>query len=341
MREFGSDFHYISVGESEKNSLFSFYPSASYYADGRQALIALYRNQGWKRIWVPTYFCRNVVGTWISAGVNVVFYTDYPGADDQTIVEQIPAACGDAVFRVNYFGQRGFRSKASLCVPVVEDHTHDFLGDWATKSDADWCIASLRKTLPIPEGGMLWSPVGHKLPELQRSSGMNRTEVDRRWRAMRLKADYLRGEDIDKEFFRNEFIETERYFEEKNVYAIDHSVADYIQHFNIQEWYSQKRRNWMILDQIESQKICPFLPENKGDHNPFSYTILCESKDFREDLRRRLIEKKVYPSILWHIPENSPTPALDISSRMLSIHCDGRYTEDDIKQMKLIIESSL
>lgn len=59
---------------------------------------------------------------------------------------------------MNYFGLRTSRSNQSLPIPVIEDHSHDLLGRWPLYSDADWCIASIRKTLPTIEGGMVWSP---------------------------------------------------------------------------------------------------------------------------------------------------------------------------------------
>jgi hypothetical protein len=66
---------------------------------------------------------------------------------------------------MNYFG---LRTPPDLELPegveVLEDHSHDPVSAWAEQSSADFCLASLRKTLPINDGGALWSPVGHRLP---------------------------------------------------------------------------------------------------------------------------------------------------------------------------------
>ena len=169
MKEFGSDFHFIQTDGYQDNSLSVFYPSANYYADGRQALIHLYHSQSWQRLWVPEYFCYDVIASLKKAGLDLRFYADYPGyRDDSKTLEAIQRngyfKPYDAILRVNYFGTRSYRSIEKLNIPVVEDHTHDLIGGWAMNSHADWCIASLRKTLPIPEGGMLWSPVGFLQP---------------------------------------------------------------------------------------------------------------------------------------------------------------------------------
>jgi hypothetical protein len=172
MIEFGSDFHFINSFNGKGNSLQDFYPKANYYADGRQALIDLYRSQGWQRLWVPEYFCYDVIASLKEAGLELAFYVDYPGNNDNLNLN-VNFRAGDALLRVNYFGLRGYRSTEKLMVPVVEDHTHDLIGDWAINSHADWCIASLRKSLPVPEGGMLWSPMGLKLPKAPVASEEN------------------------------------------------------------------------------------------------------------------------------------------------------------------------
>ena len=152
MKEFGSDFHYIApTGGSD--TLQDFFPSANYYADGRQALIDLYRSQGWQRLWMPEYFCYDVIESLKEAGLELVFYTDYPDYhDDSKAIEAIQRKGHfrptDAILRVNYFGTRSYRDVEKLNIPVVEDHTHDLIGGWAINSHADWCIASLRKSLP-------------------------------------------------------------------------------------------------------------------------------------------------------------------------------------------------
>jgi hypothetical protein len=40
---------------------------------------------------------------------------------------------------------------------LVEDHSHDPFSPWAVGSSADYAFCSLRKTLPVPDGGLLWS----------------------------------------------------------------------------------------------------------------------------------------------------------------------------------------
>lgn len=343
MIEFGSDFHYIEPWKPSKDTICNFFPSANYYADGRQALIHLYRSQGWKRLWMPKYFCYDVIDSLRVEGLDLAFYTDYPDyKDDRKTIEAIRCHFreGDAMLRMNYFGLRSFRSSELVSIPIVEDHTHDLIGGWALKSNAEWCIASLRKSLPIPEGGILWSPIGLKLPKQPDVSVENERIASIRWEAMNLKARYLVNEVVDKTAFRKGFVDTEEYFDRAEVCALDKGSQRYLETFDVREWYNKKRENWELLCDIKSDGVRVLRPENMGCY-PFSLILVFMTGEKRIRVRKELIEKQIYPAILWKVPEPAEGEIFQMSNGMLSIHCDARYTKDDILLMKNIIESIL
>ena len=70
-------------------------------------------------------------------------------------------------------------------------------------------------------------------------------------------------------------------------------------------------------------------------------TLLLKSNIHRDTLRKHLIEACVYPAILWAVPDSASENSKDFSERMLSIHCDGRYTEEDIKQLAGILNKEI
>lgn len=302
-------------------------------------MIHLYRSQGWQRLWVPEYFCYDVVASLREAGLELRFYTDYPGNNDNVNLN-LDFRAGDALLRVNYFGMRSYRSPEKLMVPVVEDHTHDLIGDWALRSNADWCIASLRKSLPIPEGGMLWSPVGLRLPEQPALSDENEKIAAIRWEAMKLKARYLAGENVEKAAFRAGFVDTEEYFDRADVCDIDSQSREYLTLFDVRDWYNKKRENWELLRDIKKDGKRVVFPECRGCY-PFSLVLLFDSFEERNRVRKELIERQIYPAILWNVPEPKDGDVFKFSRGMLSIHCDARYTKEDILQMRNIIESIL
>ena len=221
---------------------------------------------------------------------------------------------------------------------VVEDHTHDLIGDWAVQSTADWCIASLRKTLPLPEGGMLWSPKGLKLPLAPEVSEENEQIATIRWDAMKLKACYLAGESVEKAEFRKGYVETEEYFDHTPVCALDKASQEYLKTFDIRSWYNQKRENWELLKDIKKDGVQVLCPESMGCY-PFSLVLQFDNPDERDHVRKELIAHQVYPAILWNIPAPVSGEVFSFSRCMLSVHCDARYTREEILDMKSIIES--
>ena len=340
MKEFGSNFHYLPVEVNAVRTIGHYHPGAVYYATGRHAMIDLYRQMGWKRLWVPEYFCYEVLGSVLREGVNVAFYTDYPTFDEDDVVRDLPFEEGDALFRVNYFGLRSMRSNRAIKVPVVEDHTHDLIGPWACSSDADWCIASLRKTLPLAEGGMLWSPQGHRLKNEPAESSHNKEVAAIMWNAMRQKALYMENKITDKTEFRNAMIAVEEALDSMEVSALDPETADYLEQFDVNRWYKGKRENWSLLNKVAASDAFKILEPETTGCNPFSMTILFSDKEARNRFRKALIDNDVYPAILWNIPDEKTPIVKDFSQQMLSIHCDTRYNKDDIMDLYGIINQS-
>ena len=334
MKEFGSDFHYIDSYNSGRTHHTDVFRDATLFADGRQCIVALIQQYGWKRIWMPEYFCYNIIDyLQRKTSIEVVPYVDYPDCDDENVISNIVFKDGDILFRMNYFGLRAFRSEKRIPIPVIEDHSHDLTGDWARNSDADWCIASLRKIIPISEGGILWSPKGHSLDYHPEATIPNDNLTCKRWQAMYEKGKYLKDEINDKESFRQLFIETEEAFDELDVSSLDKKSMDYFECFDLNSWNNEKKRNWKVLGSLAYNDRIKILHPEKDDMIPFSLVILFEDEIRREKIRKELIASSVYPAVLWHVPDIVHRDVKDFSNRMLSIHCDGRYSESDIKEL--------
>ena len=341
MREFGSDFHYIESYNSVRAHLTDVFRNAMLLADGRQCIVLLIRQYGWRRIWMPDYFCYEVIDTIREqTGIEVLFYADSPLKEGN--VENLPYEEGDVLLRMNYFGLRDVRRNTDIPVPVIEDHSHDPFGHWALYSDADWCISSIRKSLPLPEGGMMWSPKVHELLEIPQSSEENEKIAAIRWEAMEMKAAYLDGKEVCKDEFRNKYIETEEWFDQAEPTQIDERTKKFIcKQFDLNLWLGVKRKNWSLLRELVSSEKCKVNGPEHESCTMFSLVLLLDNKAQRDKVRKSLIENCVYPAILWNVPETASEESKKFSERMLSIHCDGRYNEEDIKQLAGILNKVL
>jgi len=334
VKEFGSDFHLIYGNDSNKAHLTDLYRDAVLMADGRQCIEILIRQYGWKRLWMPEYFCYNIIEyLQKNTGIDIAFYTDHPENDDKKVIPNLCFQEGDALLRMNYFGLRSFRSTYDIPVPVIEDHSHDLVGDWAKNSDADWCVASLRKIIPIPEGGIVWSPKGYCLNCHLTQSASNDDLTQKRWLAMEEKDKYLKGIIGDKDVFRNLYLETEDAFDGLDISLIDERSKHFLMSFDLDNWNFAKKRNYEMLCRLDSNRGVQVIRPENGNLTPFSLVLLFDDELKRERVRKKLIESSVYPAVLWHVPDSSHDEVRGFSMRMLSIHCDGRYKEKDIDEL--------
>ncbi|MDR1055978.1 MAG: hypothetical protein LBL90_09220 [Prevotellaceae bacterium] len=343
IEEFGSDFHYIidSLCETDINVFPAKSKEATYYISGRQAIQELLCSMEWDRIWVPYYYCYDVVSAIKSVGIEIDFYPDFPTANDNEIISNINFRDKDVLLRVNYFGFRGKRCNTGISVPVIEDHSHDLVGEWPQNSDADWCFASLRKTFPIPDGGMLWSPQQRPLPQQPQQTLQGGLLAAQRLNAMLLKTLYLKGYNIDKDMFRKIFMSTEKQFSElhiSDISEISHNVVNFMRKEN---WHCKKKENWKLLSQIEIKNDVVIIKPEDSQCNSFSLMLFFETYEKREEVKKMLIERYIYPAVLWPLPDSCPEKIINWSNRMLSVHCDGRYNKNDITELKSRIEDIL
>jgi hypothetical protein len=332
MIEFGSDYHLCGEDYMELNASYNFWQDKRLYACGRHAFGALIQHNDWKRIWVPAYFCYEVVEYIETLHIEVKLYNDFPGNKNViSNISQLPFEDGDVLLRVNYFGLDRVECKLNISIPIIEDHTLGLNSEWMLKSTADWCIVSLRKSLPIAMGGVLWSPKNHSLPSSIEATAELNELVSKRYEAMKLKADYLNDKFHQKDLFRSLYIETEQQIEFLGLSGLDSKTLYILEQLDLQKWLNVKKTNWQVaFDLLGKYNI---LHVGEVEHRtPFSIVVKCNSQEERDSLKKHLVQRNIYPAVLWAMPESSDfSEACDFSNKMLSIHCDARYGVNDIK----------
>ncbi|MEQ9324684.1 MAG: hypothetical protein RIF41_36300, partial [Polyangiaceae bacterium] len=301
----------------------------------------------WLRLWCPTFFCQDVVSALLDTGIPVEPYRDDPTRREPDL-DAIDVRPGDALLLVNYFGLRD-RSSAKRVpdgVTLIEDHTHDPVSAWAWNSQADFCVASLRKTLPIPDGGALWSPKEHPLPAAIPTTAVRNDASSRKLAAMLMKALYLAGAAVDKPSFRAEAVGGERVIASGDISGITSWSEQLLASFPVTDWWSQRKRNHACLAQIVEglpgvELLFPTLEESC----PFSAYLVFDSPARRGRARSALCEQSVYPAVLWTLEEpvvaGISADEAELSRRMLSLHCDFRYGQQDITRMGQILAAAV
>ncbi len=336
--ESGSEFHWIAPTAVEPPASVP-WDGGTCFSTGRDALRQVARigveARGWRRLWVPDYFCQHVTSALQRTGIELRGYPDDPL---RPVPEPPDAIRGDAILAVNYFGLRtaiDLRRRAG--VDLVEDHSHDPLSAWAVGSRADFCVASLRKTLPVADGGILWSPAGHALPAAPEITAQRRRAAADKMAAMLLKSLYLAGHPVAKAEYRALAGRGERAFRHAAVSGMSEVSRSVIGSFPLEAWRRARRANAaMLRPWLASVAGLRLIAPVEAGLAPFGVVTVLETAALRERVRARLLEARVYPAVLWPL-ERTVVPvrsaARDLSRRILVLHCDGRYDRDDMRRV--------
>ena len=346
--EQGSEFHLMESTRSGKRVESPWKSDGLLFGSGRDAIKSILvfgmASMGWRRLWVPAYFCQKVAGALIQTGIDVeCYYSWYPGETGEG-KREFAVGREDAVLLVNHFGLKSDVKPAfdiRNAAAVIEDHTHDPWSPCAFNSGADYCIASLRKTLPVPDGGVLWSPRNRKLPDSPSLTEEHRLAAGNKLEAMELKDLFLQGKMADKSTYRTLSLSGEADLCGRDLSAVSEWTAEKLGEFPVIEWREARKRNHDVMRQALSPvKWLRVVSSSAGAGIvPFSCILLFDSPERREFVRTKLIDASIYPAILWSLEKPAvqgiPDEHKEASRRMLSIHCDMRYSTDD---MELVAE---
>lgn len=340
--ECGSDFHtYFNFEDgntidAEKEKMF--------LGTGRYALRLIIdwgrSNYGWKRIFLPSYFCPDVIESVLSTGIITEFYYDDPVLGNN--FQEGNYKSGDVILINNLFGYRSQPDYSSLPqnqIQIIEDHSHDPWSAWSINSRADWCFASLRKSFPVSDGAILWSPKSHQLPPYPKVTIDHYYTSLEKYTGMLLKAIYLLNMPVDKELFRSFIIKGEKQLGTTDISDITEFSKKQIFKIPVNLIRQRKNQNRLSLSkQIKNLNSFQILEPAQSENScPFSVILCFNSARIRKIFLDSLTQNRIYPAILWPVKRelinDLPSSNSDFSEKMLSIHCDFRYSNQDMNRV--------
>lgn len=339
--EVGSEFHwsddYLAGPDARTNIAL---PQGVLFSRARGALAALMQMRATAgdtvRLHLPSYFCMDIAEYLAGAG-EVRWYRHLPGqAVDFATLSPLP---GDMVLALNMFGAetgadwQQWSGRAQIC--LVEDHSHDPFSAWASASRADYAVTSLRKTLPIPDGALLWSPLDLPLPPTEpgHADGANDKLA-----AMVLKAGYLRGAAIAKDAFRLLQIDGETKLDADRGAPAHGFTRAVLSTIDLPRLRDRRACNNRLFAEALTQdpiagvvQVFPVIPDSCVPFNPI---LRFASRERRDYVRRGLAESGIFAPVHW--PQepagftSGDPEAMLLSERLLTIPLDFRCTPDDV-----------
>jgi hypothetical protein len=304
-----------------------FYRSAT---DALRDLLDHAPGSPWARLHLPTYYCHDVTDV-VRRTTEVSFYDDGPTREGVTLELEDD----EVAVVVEYFGAS--HHVTARGGTLILDRTHDPFASWAYERVPDYAIASLRKTLPLPDGGMLWSPRGSPLPRAPGLTGQHRHHVVGELTAMALRSAFLAGADLDKQAYLSLHAAAEEQLGEGAISGMSDLSDGLLRMLPVAAMRTQRSAN---LAWFRERWTSP-QPWLRAFDTP-SYVILLTDGNARRDaLRSALIARDVYPAVLWELRDVPAAPSeRGFAERMLACHADFRYDAADMERFVAVLAAA-
>jgi len=320
----------------------SFYPENSkLFYTGRQAIKyvieAIKLDTQINTFWIPEYYCQHVTHWLKNTYKNIKTYKVDPTNPNFIIKGEDFIEQNDVILINNFWGasQCLFTNKNKKTI-VIEDHSHGWLSFSSKHSKADFCIASLRKSVPTPLGAIAWKPNKTKLPSVtEHHSDLFVNIWDSLALAMKKKCEFEK-EPGSNELLKKDFLSLVSDAENKmhnnyDLIKIKNNHEDLIKHYLKFDYLQLKVKNYnAILNTIKHHGNFNIITSKD---TPFGLTLHFKDIQSMKTFRNQLIAKRIYPSLLWL---NNP----DSYGYFLNIHVDFRYNTDDMIYIGDIINQS-
>ena len=323
----------------------SYFSGLELFSSGRDALFRILKIEKFSNsqtLWIPEYFCPSVVRS-LQKIVNVKFYLDYPSEESPRFQTLSPTE-NDAVLIVNFFGLRRaeiwqqWHSKQTKKIILIEDHSHAPFSDWTINSQAEYAFASLRKTLPLPDGGYLKKK--NSLPQKIFQSGGELSDFG----ADMLSASALQNscgynENVNKLYYSGENkLDGKHTVSRISKYSF--SILEKLDIANITKKTSDNLR--IFCEHFSDSKNCIELNRKFGNldsHNTaFNPILKFANMRLRDNCHNALFEIGAMPSIYWGgLGDKVSKHAHEECDTMLAIPLDFRHSADDAQHIAQFI----
>lgn len=306
-----------------------------------------------KSVLLPAYTCDSVVLPFVENGYRVAYYDLEKdlSVNEQNFLEKVSFFRPAVVLVHNYFG---FDTLSALRVTferlrrqgifLIEDLTQ-VLFSAIPRVAADFHVASFRKWMPIPEGGMAVKSDGQfrNVPN-ETDTVLEKAKLD----GLHEKFKYIVRCEGEKIVFLDKCRNAEEILEaQEELFAMGDFSKCYLGNFDIAELKQIRRSNYRYLlgTLKESHCLVPAFPELPEAVVPLYMPLYAQSEESRNKLQRMLREKAIYAPIVW--PNFDGFKGLELKgiaesvtwiyTHTLSLPLDQRYGLEDMAAIAAVL----
>lgn len=305
---------------------------------GRDALKIIAREYPNSTVYLPSLCCDSMVTPFELYNCKIVYYP----------LESNMKACVSVLLNLlkksykpsillfyDYFGISMFDKNELVEIKekhndliLVKDITHTLLDCDKIDTYVDYTIASLRKWLNIPDGGLLWTN-----SELHHTFiGEDSLFAEQRLTAQCLRTDFFEiGDESIKETYRKLFSNVSLLLDKDDKpikmteYSFELSLnADW------EKIKKTRRENAKILIDIFSNSKNITILNDNDKYSPIYLSVIVKNRDI---VQSKLSRMGIFNTIIWPLrkeQKNICNTAKYIEENMLAVPCDQRYTKEDM-----------
>lgn len=315
MKEIGG---YFGLDENRGRE---YYSNALAFNTARNCLRFLIRHHGIKQIAIPDYNCEAVEGAIQKEDCDYYFYS--VGRDLKPDISKVGES--DWLYIVNYYGQNSEFIDAVINAHknVIVDNVQAFFCKPFKGADN---IYTCRKFFGVSDGAYILPQDNSMLQEYEQ------LEADRSGK--RLGAVLGRYEDNAGSHFK-EYQELEEGLDNLPIRKMSYITHWLLRSIDYEHVMSVRNSNFSFL---REKLNCINEIDVRNNVGPYVYPLLIKNGS---NIRKKLIEKKIFISTLW--PNvvrlcGEDSDAFYLASNLLPIPCDQRYGIDDMKYIVEVIE---
>jgi uncharacterized protein YeeX (DUF496 family) len=325
--EYGSDFT-ISYKKNNKhnNNNKNINHKELYFLSGRIGIANILKNILHKneRCLIPNYLCDSIYNCFKLYDFDFYNIKNNFDIDYDNIEKKINSNSYKILFIINFFGyiDRNIDKIKILCksknIVILEDYTHNI---YSNSLYGDISICSYRKSIETPYGCIVVDK--NNILNINQKYSINISYIFvvlLKMFSMTLKNIYCL-----KWLWRRLLN-----FCEKKIDTIIYDDFDYMNYFLYKYYYRRenkitRKNNIKYLNDKLIYKC-----DSKFVNTYFTYVILLNNKLERDNLRKYLIDNKIYCPVYWPLNFDTTNCNQYITDRILSIPIDQRYNENDM-----------
>lgn len=342
MREYGSEFEIGYLPDSYFKSIAGMMPYSAFTRSGREAIGLGIAGIAPSLALLPAYCCWSMALPFEAAGWTVAYY---PLNKDLTVdVPALKSLIRDlkpgAVLVMDYYGFAPTCAAVEAVkevderITVIEDFTQCLFSlpeKWNNKVDC--YVASIRKSIGVPDGGVVLSK---RTLDLSLLSEEKTPFVEHHIQAGIRKKWYLySSSSSEKQTFRE--LQAAAGAEIKtdyHLYRISPEAMGIIENTDTETVRFARRKNYEHLyDLIKDNRYFNIL--FAPGCNPAPFMMIIKSKK-RDELQSALAKKGVYCQVIWPLSDKAKEicpVSKEMEETMLAIPIDQRYSYDDIEEI--------